>query len=86
MEGLMKDPVKILVKAEKLTLEGIRQFFVNVGQESNKMATLADIFGRITIQNAVIFANTKDAVQYIQQELEKQGFMVSAIHSGLTQQ
>lgn len=86
MEGLMKDPVKILVKAEKLTLEGIRQFFVNVGQESNKMATLADIFGRITIQKAVIFANTKDAVQYIQQELEKQGFMVSAIHSGLTQQ
>ena len=78
MEGLMKDPVKILVKAEKLTLEGIRQFFVNVGQESNKMATLADIFGRITIQKAVIFANTKDAVQNIQQELEKQGFMVSA--------
>ncbi len=29
----MRDPVRILVKKEELTLEGIKQFYVNVGRE-----------------------------------------------------
>ncbi len=31
----MRDPVRILVKKEELTLEGIKQFYVNVGREVN---------------------------------------------------
>ncbi|KAH0793221.1 eukaryotic initiation factor 4A-III [Histomonas meleagridis] len=84
-EKFMVDPIKILVKAEKLTLEGIRQFYVNVGKENRKMETLADLFGRFRIQKAVIFANTKDVVDYIKEQMERENFMVSAIHSGLPQ-
>lgn len=29
----MRDPVQILVKKEELTLEGIRQFYINVEKE-----------------------------------------------------
>jgi len=29
----MTDPIKILVKKEALTLEGIRQYYINVGRE-----------------------------------------------------
>ena len=29
----MRDPVNILVKKEELTLEGIKQFYINVEQE-----------------------------------------------------
>jgi translation initiation factor 4A len=29
----MTDPIKILVKKEELTLEGIRQYYINVGRE-----------------------------------------------------
>lgn len=32
----MRDPIRILVKKEELTLEGIRQFYVNVEKEVNK--------------------------------------------------
>jgi translation initiation factor 4A len=32
----MNDPIKILVKKEELTLEGIRQFYVTVEREVNK--------------------------------------------------
>lgn len=31
----MRDPVRILVKKEELTLEGIRQFYINVEKEVN---------------------------------------------------
>ena len=29
----MRDPIQILVKKEELTLEGIRQFYINVERE-----------------------------------------------------
>lgn len=29
----MRDPIRILVKKEELTLEGIRQFYINVERE-----------------------------------------------------
>lgn len=32
----MREPVRILVKKEELTLEGIRQFYINVEKEVRK--------------------------------------------------
>ena len=40
---LMNDPIQILVKEDELTLDGIRQYFVNV-QEDWKISTMLDIF------------------------------------------
>jgi len=34
-DRFMRNPVKILVKKEQLTLEGIRQFYVQVEREVN---------------------------------------------------
>ena len=34
----MRDPIQILVKKEELTLEGIRQFYVNVEKEEWKVS------------------------------------------------
>lgn len=33
----MRDPIRILVKKEELTLEGIRQFYINVEKEVNRV-------------------------------------------------
>jgi translation initiation factor 4A len=85
MERFTRDPVKILVTAEKLTLEGIRQFFVNVDRPDLKFGTLTDIYGNLSIQKAIIFANTKQTVDSLQQGFEASSFPVSAIHSGLEQ-
>ena len=32
---LLADPVRILVKKEQLTLEGIRQFYISIDKEVN---------------------------------------------------
>lgn len=45
----MTDPVRILVKRDELTLEGIRQFFVAVEREEWKFDTLCDIYDTLTI-------------------------------------
>lgn len=45
----MSKPVKILVKRDELTLEGIRQFFVAVERDEYKFETLCDLYDTLTI-------------------------------------
>lgn len=58
----MHDPVRILVNRDELTLDGIKQYFVNVDNEEWKFGTLIDLYDTLTITQAVIFCNTKDKV------------------------
>ena len=55
--------VRILVKRDELTLEGIKQFYVNVGQEDWKLDTLCDLYDTLSITQSVIFANTRRKVR-----------------------
>jgi translation initiation factor 4A len=49
----MRDPVRILVKKEELTLEGIRQFYVSVEREDWKLDTLCDLYETLTITQVI---------------------------------
>ena len=61
----MTDPIRILVKRDELTLEGIKQFFVAVEKEDWKFDTLCDLYDTLTITQAVIFCNTRRKVSII---------------------
>ena len=54
--------VRILVKRDELTLEGIKQFYVNVEKEEWKLDTLCDLYETLAITQSVIFANTRRKV------------------------
>jgi len=81
----MRDPIRILVKKDELTLEGIKQFFVDVGEERFKVEVLMDLYETIAITQAVIFCNTRRKVEYVQEELARQDFTVSAMHGDMDQ-
>merc|ERR1712205_62610 len=55
----MNQPVRILVKRDELTLEGIKQFYVNVDREEWKLDTLCDLYETLAITQSVIFCNTR---------------------------
>ena len=55
--------VRILVKRDELTLEGIKQFYVNVEKEEWKLDTLCDLYETLAITQSVIFANTRRKVR-----------------------
>ena len=40
----MQAPLQILVKQEEVTLDGIRQFYVNVEREEFKFDTICDLY------------------------------------------
>jgi ATP-dependent RNA helicase len=58
----MNEPIRVLVKRDELTLEGIKQFFVAVEKEEWKFDTLCDLYDTLTITQAVIFVNTRRKV------------------------
>lgn len=76
----MQDPVVILVKAEAVTLDGIRQFGISVDREEWKLDTLCDIYEQLTVSQAIIFCSSKRKVEWLQQALDARDHTVSAIH------
>jgi ATP-dependent RNA helicase len=81
----MSEPVRVLVRKDELTLEGIKQYFVHVGKESFKLDTLCDLYDLLTITQCVIFCNKKDQVDWLTKKLREANFTVSAMHAGLQQ-
>ena len=72
----MTDPIRILVKRDELTLEGIKQFFVAVEKEEWKFDTLCDLYDTLTITQAVIFCNTKKKVDWLTEKMRGNNFTV----------
>ncbi|KAG1700080.1 Eukaryotic initiation factor 4A-III [Nymphon striatum] len=81
----MTDPIRILVKRDELTLEGIKQFFVAVEREEWKFDTLCDLYDTLTITQAVIFMNTKRKVDWLTEKMREANFTVSAMHGDMPQ-
>ncbi|WVQ85866.1 ATP-dependent RNA helicase eIF4A [Cryptococcus sp. DSM 104549] len=81
----MRDPIRILVKKDELTLEGIRQFYINVEKEEWKLDTLCDLYETVTITQAVIFCSTRRKVDWLTTKLHEREFTVSAMHGDMEQ-
>lgn len=82
----MRDPVRILVKRDELTLEGIKQFYILVEKEDWKFETLCDLYETLTITQAVIFCNTRRKVDFLTDKMKARNFTVSSMHGDMDQQ
>eukprot|EP00834_Sanchytrium_tribonematis_P002008 NODE_55_length_29507_cov_0.809712.p11 type:complete len:344 gc:universal NODE_55_length_29507_cov_0.809712:26877-27908(+) len=82
----MRDPVNIFVKREELTLEGIKQYYVDLGQEEFKLETLTDLYNSISVTQCVIFCNTRNKVNWLAEQLKQRDFVVSFMHGDMTQE
>lgn len=82
----MREPIRILVKKEELTLEGIKQFYVMVDREEWKLDTLCDLYETLTITQACIFCNTRRKVDWLTEQMHARDFTVSAMHGDMDQQ
>jgi len=81
----MRNPVKLLVKNEELTLEGIRQYYINVDKSEYKFVTLCDIYAACSISQTMIYCNARRAVDDLKSKLDQEQFSVECIHGDMTQ-
>jgi ATP-dependent RNA helicase len=84
-QKFMNDPIRILVRRDELTLEGIKQFFIAVEKEEWKLDTLCDLYDTLTITQAVIFCNTRQKVDWLAEKMKQNNFTVSAMHGEMEQ-
>lgn len=77
---------KILVEHEKLSVELIKQYKVDVIHDNIKYSTLADLYTKLQIGQCIIFVNSINTANFLEKRLTKDGFGVSKIHGNLDSQ
>jgi superfamily II DNA/RNA helicase len=80
---IMTDPVRISVKREMLTLEGIKQYYVALDDDHQKYSTLKDLFSFLSISQCIIYSNSIKRVQDLYEAMKEDGFPVCRIHSNM---
>ena len=81
----MHKPLKIVLKRDELTLEGMKQFFIAVEREEWKLDTLCDLYETLTITQAIIYCNTRRKVDWLTEKMSERDFTVSAMHGDMDQ-
>lgn len=81
----MKSPTRILVKRDELTLEGIKQFYIAVDRDEWKLDTLCDLYETLSINQSIIYCNSRKRVDWLSDQMTHRDFSVSCIHSDLEQ-
>ena len=79
----MRDPVRILVKSEQLTLEGIRQYYIGLDTDGEKYETLCDLYTSLSMAQCIIYCNSVRRVSDLYQAMNEDNFPVCCIHSGM---
>ena len=82
-DKFMREPTKIILKTEILTLEGIKQYYVNVEDDSQKYETLKDLYSVFSVSQSIIYCNSIKRVQELYNAMTQDGYSVCQIHSGL---
>jgi translation initiation factor 4A len=79
----MKNPVKIIMEAEKLNLEGIQQHYIALDSDQQKYDTLKDLFGFLDINQTIVYVNSVTRVVDLYNAMIKDGNSVCCIHSSM---
>lgn len=79
----MRNPTRISVKSEQLTLEGISQYFVAIEDDRHKYSTLKDLYQFMSVSQCIIYCNSVKRVCELYDAMIEDGFPVCCIHSNM---
>lgn len=82
-QRFMRNPVKITLDAEKLSLDGISQFYVAVANDNMKYDTLKDLFSYISVSQSIIYCDSIDRVIKLYGAMLEEGFPVCCMHGDM---
>jgi superfamily II DNA/RNA helicase len=81
----MFEPIKILLKNNEIMVDLISQFYLDVEVEENKFDTLLDLYNLVSTSQTIIFCNTINKIEWLEQNLKTNNFTASTIHSNMLQ-
>uniref|UniRef100_A0A3P8WK78 RNA helicase n=1 Tax=Cynoglossus semilaevis TaxID=244447 RepID=A0A3P8WK78_CYNSE len=83
-EQVVPDPNIIKLKREEETLDTIKQFYVVCQQEEDKFKALCNLYGCLTIAQAMIFCQTRRMASWLATQMTKEGHQVALLSGEMT--
>ena len=77
---ILQNPVRILINAEDVPLDGIKQYYVDLEKDEWKYEVLCDLYQQLTINQALIYCNKRQRAEWLAEKMSAQGFPLSFIH------
>ncbi|CAO2609967.1 ATP-dependent RNA helicase DDX19B, partial [Lemmus lemmus] len=78
-QKVVPDPNIIKLKREEETLDTIKQYYVVCNNREEKFQALCNLYGAITIAQAMIFCHTRKTASWLAAELSKEGHQVALL-------
>jgi len=79
-ETYLNNPVRILLPPDEVTLDGIKQYYIQLDREDWKLPTFLDLYQQITVNQALIYVNKRQKAEWLAKQLAAQGFSLEFIH------
>ena len=83
-ENIVSNPVTIKLRREEESLDNIKQMYVDCPTREAKYRCIANIYGVITIGQAIIFCHTRHTVTWLAEKMRADGHMVALLSGDLT--
>lgn len=83
-EKFMRNPVRILIEPENLTLNGIKQYYIDIEKNEYKFEILCDLYDVLSVSQSIIYCNSRKMVEDLSNKLRDANFSVSYIHGSMT--
>ncbi|ELU40107.1 ATP-dependent RNA helicase DBP5 [Rhizoctonia solani AG-1 IA] len=71
---------EIKLKEEELSVEGIKQFYMDCKDEQHKYDVLVDLYSLLTIGQSIIFCKRREVADQIARRMSAEGHQVSSLH------
>lgn len=83
-EQIVPDPIVIKLKREEETIDTISQYYIECRNREEKFEALSNIYGSISIGQAIIFCDTKKNASYLVEKMAREGHAVALLSGDLT--
>jgi len=83
-EYIVPSPITIRLKKEEEALDNIKQYYVKCRNQDDKYGAIANIYGVITIGQAIIFCHTRKTASWLASKMAGEGHAVGVLSGELT--
>jgi ATP-dependent RNA helicase DDX19/DBP5 len=83
-EQVLPNAMTIRLKKEEETVENIKQYYVKCQNEQDKFRALSNIYGVITIGQAMVFCRTKKSAAWLAEKMKVDGHAVGLLTGDIT--
>lgn len=83
-EYIVPKPIVIRLAREQESLDNIKQYYVRCKDQNEKYQAISNIYGVITVGQAIIFCHTRRTASWLSGKLSKDGHSVAVLSGELT--